>query len=324
MKGNKPHLRYKIIDEKLRRKKCTWEELADACQRALDLPEPPSKSTILHDIMFLRERHNAPIPKGTETYFYTGKGFSIFNAPLDVEELSQLQEALYILKRLGRLTQHQGLDDIILRLEQHSGLRKDDDLLPPVTFERLDTVQGFDWFHQIYQAILGKMALKMTYQSYHGEPETFVFHPYHLREYNHRWFAFGWNTEKGFIDSRPLDRIQDLRISAVKYRPNEDMDFEQFFRERIGVSRKDKEKSEIIRLRLASKRAPYLRTKPLHESQKVLISDEQGDIFELKLIINQELESKILEFGSDVEVLAPQHLRESILEKLIKSIANYQ
>lgn len=323
MKGNKPHFRYKVIDEKLRRKKCTWDELADACQRALDLPEPPSKSTILHDIMFLRERHHAPIPKGVDAYFYTDKDFSIFNAPLDSEEISQLQEALHILKRLGRLTQDQGLDDIILRLEQHSGVGKNDDSPPLVTFERLDSAQGFDWFRQIYRAIFSETALKMTYQSFHGTSETFVFHPYHLREYNHRWFAFGWNAEKGCIDSRPLDRIQDIRVSAAKYRSNEDMNFEEFFQERIGVSKKDGEKTETVRLLLSHRRAPYVQTKPIHTSQRTHSSNENGVIFEFNLVINQELEAKILEFGCDVEVIAPQHLRENVSENLRKSIKHY-
>ena len=75
---------------------------------------------------------------------------------------------------------------------------------------------------------------------------------------------------------------------------------------------------------LSAKRAPYVKTKPIHHSQKVISDDENGLNIELTLIPNRELVAQILSFGDDVKVLEPEELRKEVSEYLEKAYMKYK
>jgi predicted DNA-binding transcriptional regulator YafY len=326
-KGNSPHLRYKTIDEKLQTKKCTWEDLANACQRKLDLIEPPSKSTILHDIIFLRRHYDAPIPKGEDYYYYSDKTFSIYKTPLSKEYLNDVHQVMKILGKLGKLPQFQNLKQMVLHFEQQAGFQRTDQKTP-ISFERIDNVKGIDLLEPLYRAIQDKTVLNLIYRKF-DSPTTknIEFHPYYLKEYNHRWFAFGWNaeTDEDVLTNYPLDRIEHITRSIKVYR-NTEIDIEDYLKNVVGVSRNNTDKEhnvETIRLKFKNNRAPYIKTKPIHASQREIHQDYDCTIFEFDLIINRELEAKVLEFGKDVEVLEPLSFREAIKKILSEALAYY-
>lgn len=71
------------------------------------------------------------------------------------------------------------------------------------------------------------------------------------------------------------------------------------------------------------RRAGYILTKPLHESQTKISNDETGLKIALKLIPNPELLQVLLSFGSDLKVLAPASLLEKILQEAQAVAAGY-
>ena len=77
-----------------------------------------------------------------------------------------------------------------------------------------------------------------------------------------------------------------------------------------------------MRLKFSENRFQYVLTKPLHPSQTIISEDDR--IIEISVIPNKELEALILQFGSDVEVLAPDGLRNQIKEKIEKIKAIYK
>jgi predicted DNA-binding transcriptional regulator YafY len=95
-----------------------------------------------------------------------------------------------------------------------------------------------------------------------------------------------------------------------------DIDFSEYFDDVIGVSIPQGKEPEHVLLRFASSRLPYVLSKPLHPSQKT--KDKQQGLIEISVIPNLELEAQILWFGEDVEVLAPDALRQQIQEKIEK------
>jgi hypothetical protein len=55
-------------------------------------------------------------------------------------------------------------------------------------------------------------------------------HPYHLKQYNNRWFLFGRNEEKNSSTwNLAIDRIMDITESSEKYIPNTEIDWFEYF-----------------------------------------------------------------------------------------------
>ena len=75
-------------------------------------------------------------------------------------------------------------------------------------------------------------------------------------------------------------------------------------------------------MRFSTNRFPYVVSKPIHGSQKT-ISPNEG-LISLDVIPNRELESIILSFGDDVEVLAPESLRRAIALRTKRLFMKYK
>ena len=69
--------------------------------------------------------------------------------------------------------------------------------------------------------------------------------------------------------------------------------------------------------------APYVITKPLHHTQKLLREEADGKIFSIRVILNFELERELLGFGAKMRVLGPRILVKQMKAQLLKTLANY-
>lgn len=74
----------------------------------------------------------------------------------------------------------------------------------------------------------------------------------------------------------------------------------------------DEGKMEPMQLAVTPVQAGYLRTLPLHHSQKEIKATSQEVVFELHLIPNYELIQKILMMGNKCRILTPLHLKKEI------------
>jgi predicted DNA-binding transcriptional regulator YafY len=175
----------------------------------------------------------------------------------------------------------------------------------------------------IYNAIIYKQVLSITYQSFKvNEKQNFTIHPYFLKQYNNRWFVFGLNEASDRLINLALDRIVKLKELKKKYKENSTVDFNEYFEDVIGVSVNLNIKPQQILLSVKNERLPYIETKPLHGSQKIKDREKTHTKVSIEVIPNNELESLLLYFGDDLQVLEPLDLRLRISEK-IKNMATY-
>ena len=79
-----------------------------------------------------------------------------------------------------------------------------------------------------------------------------------------------------------------------------------------------------IELWIDAVNAPYVITKPLHTSQRLIKENEDGSIIiHLFLIPNYEMERLLLGFGSCLEILRPESLRNRMKKTLQEAISRY-
>lgn len=105
---------------------------------------------------------------------------------------------------------------------------------------------------------------------------------------------------------------------------NTDIDFDEFFEDVIGVSIPLNEEPQKILLKVDSTLWPYIKTKPLHGSQKVKEETKEYTIIQLELLLNYELESLILSFGEKMLVVEPESLRTAVKERVNNLFNNYR
>lgn len=185
-----------------------------------------------------------------------------------------------------------------------------------MSFDNNNEVVGLDYVEPILEAITHKYPLKLCYKPFNKDEFVVNIHPYHLRQYNKRWFVFAYSEEQKEIQNYPLDRIVKLEHLNKPY-IDTDVDFEEYFDDIVGVSNYKGHLVEKVVLKVSNKSIDYIRTKPIHWSQTELkeLGTESDAFFQLKLKINTELEMLLFSYSDAIEVIEPLWLREKFAEK---------
>ena len=139
-------------------------------------------------------------------------------------------------------------------------------------------------------------------------------YPYHLKQYNDRWYLIARPVDFERCGNYPLDRIEEFKEVAIPYKES-DLDFDEYFDDVIGVTVPDEGAEDIV-IKVTGKRFNYIRTKPLHLSQRIIEEGKGYAIISINVKINNELESLILSFGDDMEVIVPSTFRDRIAKKI--------
>jgi len=326
-------IRYKTIDHCLqnRFRKWTLEDLVEACSDALyeyeGISKGISKRAVQLDIQNMRSEklgYNAPIIVTDKKYYsYKDKGYSITNSPLTQQDLGTLKEVLAVLKQFKGFGHFQELNGMVTRLEdklykqQHKGKSY-------IDFERNELLKGLQFIDPLHKAILNKKTIEVTYQSFKASvPQVILFYPYILKEHRNRWFILGCNAKSNSVMILALDRMDHFEeCPSEKYR-KANFDVSTYFTDVIGVSKMPAQTAQTIIMRIDKDNAPYVLTKPLHASQKILEKDEQGVLFSIDVIWNFELEREILGFGEQLQVISPRRLKSKIAHRIKKSWGAY-
>ena len=326
--------RYHVLDKCFANpmKKYFIEDLVEACNEKLLEIDPNSngikRRQLLEDIKYMEsdEGWSAPIahcPDGKRIYYrYSDPKFSIDNQPLNKAELEEIKSAMQILSRFKGMPQFEWVNELVPKMQQTFLLEKENQTI--ISFDNNQYLKGIEYLGRLFQAILYKKTLRIEYQSYKSDTaKSNQVHPYYLKQFNNRWFLLGlsdsWNTLSTFA----LDRIIIIDDSEVPYVSNTDYDFDEYFEDIIGVTRHENARLQLIKLRFDPQMAPYVLSKPVHGSQKVVLNNESGLIVSIEVIPNYELETLILSYGDRVKVLEPESFQKVITGRLGKGFNLY-
>lgn len=326
-------LRYQILDRCFSdfSRKYEIEDLVNKVNEALDdlYGKKVSLRQIREDIKYMRDRvtFDAPIMayplNGKKCYYrYERRGFSIFNNELSVEEVVKLRSTIDMLSRYRGIPANAWLEEVISNLEYRFGVKSNSENV--VSFEQNEQLKGLEYLSDLIDAAVTHQPLKIHYRTFAGKEKESILHPYHVKQYNNRWFLFGLEeTRHGSrIANRPLDRIVKFSHADVKFIPNTDVDFSTYFQDIVGVTIPDDSiKVEKVLLRFDKNRYPYVVSKPIHHSQTIV--DEEKYLLQIEVRPNKELEALLLSFGPQVEILQPLWFREQFAEKIQENFNIY-
>lgn len=328
-------IRYKTIDTCLRNRYREWtlDDLIDACSDALyeyeGISKGISRRTVQMDIQMMRSEklgYNAPIIVYDNKYYtYEDPEYSITNTPLSEQDLKIMSDAVEVLRQFKGFTSFSEIGEIVNRLEDHVTSTRQKSI-PVIDFEKNDNLKGLNHLDIIYHSIVNKQALDMKYRSFKARSASqFIFYPYLLKEYRNRWFVFGTKKNTEGLINLALDRIHNLQTAENEhYKENDLFDPQTFFSNVVGVTKTLNQPAEKICFWTNPEHAPYILTKPIHKSQILIEEGEDGSmIFEIEVVINNELLREFFGFAEGIRIISPQFLLNLISEKLRKAHEQY-
>lgn len=327
-------IRYNTINNCLTNRYRLWtlEDLIEACSDALyefeGIDKGVSKRTVQMDIQMMRSEkigYNAPIiVKDKKYYTYEDPDYSITNIPLTDKDLLKLTEVADILRQFKGFTHFQELTGMVQRLEDKIHTSKTSER-SVIDLEKNENLKGLEHIDPIFKSITSKNCISITYQSFKARTaDTFNFHPFLLKEFKNRWFVLGKKKIKANYLLLALDRIDSLQQTDLPVIHADETEIINYFNDVVGVTVNQGDSPVEVRLLLDHQTTPYVLTKPIHHSQRVIEKNKHGAIISLFVQINFELEKEILGFGDSVKVISPSRFRSRIKNKLVNALDIYE
>ena len=190
-----------------------------------------------------------------------------------------------------------------------------DDTTPVVSFQSNPDLKGLNLFGQLLQAIIKKRVLKIEYAPFGKDRYEEKIYPYHLKQFNDRWYLIAQAVGYDTLGNYALDRIEGVEEISMPYKES-DVDFEEYFDDVIGVTVPDHLEPVNVMMRVCNNRFNYIKTKPLHLSQRIISEDKDYTTISINVKITKELIALVQSFGPDLEVVSPTSLRAEITKNI--------
>lgn len=320
-------VRYRTIDKCLqnRRRKWTIEHLLNACSKALyeydGVQKDISMRTIRMDLNAMRSDalgYNAPIiVKDKKYYIYEDADYSIANNPLTSQDLGILKEVSHLLRQFKGFSHFNEVSEMVNKLEDKI-YSEQYQQAPVIDFEKNELLTGIEWLDALHKAIVNKTTLLLSYQSFKArEASDIIFYPYLLKEYRNRWFVLGMKKTGKEIMTLALDRIHQISLQKDElFLQHKNFDPHTYFKDILGVTRNFAETPTRIIFWASAYHAPYIKTKPIHPSQKIVEEVKGGTHFSVDVIPNFELERELIGFGEGLKILSPNNMIRQFKKKI--------
>lgn len=200
-----------------------------------------------------------------------------------------------------------------------------------VQFEKIPS--GNTWLTTFMQAMRENKVVKITYKKFNDDKETtFEAEPYFMKVANRRWYVIlralhyveknkQNKTHDDEIRVYALDRILDLQVTDKTFKMDTKFDADEFYDGCLGVMHSNEPKQKVL-IRAYGGARNYMETLPFHESQKVVSSDKESTVFEMKVKVTNDFIQLVMQQGDMIEVLEPQSVRDK-MKDLAKTLMKY-
>lgn len=252
---------------------------------------------------------------------YADPTFSIFNAKLTEEEKGLLSTALTTIGSFDGLNSFGWLDNLSKRLgleERRPAIQTSKNLLENKTL-----------MAELFAAVNSCAVVRINYRLFNSsDTREVIISPYLLKEYNGRWYIIGAADDTGRILNFALDRIDSVEtMPGYEFRPIPTDLFDRYD-DIVGITYY--EDSEVLRIYFwaSTSASPYIETKPVHGSQRILTGENDrrirskfnvpsdGNVFSIDCMENYELIRELCAYGAELKVLSPQSIVDKIKARI--------
>lgn len=183
-----------------------------------------------------------------------------------------------------------------------------------------EILEGRQYLSTIAESLNRSYRLKVVHQKFKdSEAHTKTIEPYCLKAVKRRWYILARDLKDSRLKTFALDRILELEMTKDHFKPDESVDVETYFDNSYGIV-VDESKVDAVHIRTSEDTAPYIRTLPLHKSQREVAPCE----FTFHIAKTLEFMNELLRHGEGIEVLAPEDFREEFKSRIEKMKAMYE
>ena len=216
-------------------------------------------------------------------------------------------------------------DRLIESFQIFNALSISDSVLNQIIIEKRKPL-GVELMHNLLHAIKNKFEVQFTHEKFwkaNNEKKIRIVYPLALKEARNRWYLIAQDSKDGIVKTFGLDRISNLNMTSKKFECPNDFNPEEKFQYSFGII-SDGTKPEKIKLCLSHGQADYIKSLPLHSSQKIVSENETECVIELFMSPTYDFIMELLSMGQEVKVLEPESLKNKMIEMLKAALKLYE
>lgn len=188
-----------------------------------------------------------------------------------------------------------------------------------------DIPKGSSHLPTVINAMKENKMLKIKYSSsFKDSDDTRSIEPYCMRVHEQRWYILAKEHGKDGLRQYALDRISYIEVTNDTFEMPADFSPKQYYKNSIGIWVNENDPVERVVIRAYGQSPMYLRSLPLHDTQRELESTAAYTDFEFTLAINNELVNDLLKHNKHIEVREPECLKKLLIETANSMLALYK
>ena len=190
--------------------------------------------------------------------------------------------------------------------------------------------EGTEYLTTIVNAMRDSKWLHVSHLRFDSKesPHIFLLAPLCLKVFKQRWYVLGFIEEIDGVHNTPkneprlyaLDRVKHMETMEKTFRLPKNFDPQSYFDCYYGVFRGEQFTPELIRARFSEDAAPFVRSLPLHHSQK----EVEPCVFEWFVAPTLDFIQQLRTHGAEIEILAPESLRRKFAEEARNILKMYE
>ncbi len=190
---------------------------------------------------------------------------------------------------------------------------------------------GEEYLDTITRAIRTNRRLRIGYKKFEAEGYEKTVCPYSLKLFRQRWYLLASLSASGSSQGESdadqmriyaLDRMTMVELTDETFEMPADFSPQEYFSEYFGVLTNDTPMAHVI-VRAHKWMPNYLRTLPLHHSQRELSSTPDYADFSFDIRPTSDFLGELLRHSDGIEVLEPLDVREKMRQMLAETLKRY-
>ena len=180
---------------------------------------------------------------------------------------------------------------------------------------------GEEFLDIVIRAIRTNRRLRIGYQKFQSEGYEKVVCPYALKLFHQRWYLLALNDNEQ-MRIYALDRMTMLQLTDNTFEMPADFSPQAYFSEYFGVLTDNTPLAHVV-VRAHKWMPNYLRTLPLHHTQRELASTPDYADFSFDIRPTSDFLGELLRHSDGIEVLQPLELRERMRQMIAETLKRY-